>query len=108
MPSVAEKELYSLSSSPSLAHFSGGLAGRASDVGVACSAEVGTHQNSSLTAAFAAKSNAELSGVVRMEVQDSIFSLYHFVKNILIYPRARAMHLSVFFVLSLRAWSLSQ
>lgn len=70
---------------------------------------MGAHQNSSLAAAFTAKSNAELPGVLRMEVEDSIlFSLYHFVKNILMYPKARAMHISVFFVLSLRAWSLSQ
>lgn len=106
MPSVVEKELYSLSSFPSLAHSSGGLAGWASDQWVLH--VLGTHQDSPLAAAFTAKSNAGLSGVVWMEGQDSIFSLYHFVKNILMYPRARAVHISVFFVLSLRAWSLSQ
>lgn len=73
MPSVVEKELYSLSTFPSLAHFPGGLTGWASDQGAAHSAVMGTHQNSSLAAAFSAKSKAELPGVGRMEVQDSIF-----------------------------------
>lgn len=109
LPTVVEKELCSLSSFSQPGTLLRCLTGWASDVAVACSAVMGTHQNSSLAAAFAAKSNAELSGVVRMEVQDPIFSLFnHFVKNILMYPRARAMHISVFFVLSLRAWSLSQ
>jgi len=59
-------------------------------------------------AAFTAESNAELSGVVLMEAQDSIFSLCHLPQKILKYPRGQSCAFSVFFVLSLRAWSLSQ
>lgn len=63
-------------------------------MGVVCSDGVmGTLQNSSLTAAFTAESYAELPGVVWMEAQDSIFSLCHLLQKILMYPRARAVHL---------------
>lgn len=65
-------------------------------MGIACSDVIETHQKSSLTAAFTAESNAELSGVVWMEAQDSIFSLCHLLQKILMYPRARAVHLEYF------------
>lgn len=99
-----EKDLPSLSSLPSLAHCSGGWA---SDVGVACPSVMGTHQNSSLASSIYSQEQC-WAAWYGLEVQESTFPLYHFVRNILMYPRARAVHLSVFFMLSLKAWSLSQ
>lgn len=61
---------------------------------VACGDVMRTHQNSSLTSAIKADSNAELSGVVWMEAQDSIFSLY-LLQKILMYPTARTVRLVI-------------
>lgn len=96
MPSVVNKDPYSLSSLPSWACFSDSLTGWALDMGVVCSDVMEAHQNPSLTAAFTAESDAELSGVVWMEAQDAISSLCHLLQKILMYPRARAVHLEYF------------
>lgn len=75
-----------------MAHFSGGLTDWASVTAGAHSKAMRTHQNSSLTSAFTADSNAELSGVVRMEEQESVFSLCYLLQKILMYARTRAVH----------------
>lgn len=75
MPSVVDKKPYSLSPFLSLPCFSDGLAGWALDMSVVCCDVMWTHPNSCLMAAFTAESDAELSDVVWMEAQDSIFSL---------------------------------